>query len=101
PREIMSEKLPDHWPMSPPDADSPPERWTYTRLMGLRRFTGTHPQATVPWIEGPKDHGIDTMQLPKCYSFRYVREWISAVIEKLTGGWRMGEWRNFREIRRS
>ena len=62
-------------------------------MPGLRQFEGTHPQVASRWIEARR---VDPERVigPRKFRWRFVRYYLSTVIERLTGA-RVFEFRNY------
>ncbi len=62
-------------------------------MPGLRQFEGTHPQVARDWIEARR---FDPERVigPRTFRWRFVRYYLSTVIERLTGA-RVFEFRNY------
>jgi hypothetical protein len=75
-----------------PDAAQPLLPWT----PGLRRFTGTHPAAAREWVAARR-HDPERKVEPRRFRWRFLRYYISAAIERLTGA-RVFEFRNYKIV---
>jgi hypothetical protein len=75
-----------------PDAAQPLLPWT----PGLRRFTGTHPAAARDWVAARR-HDPERKVEPRRFRWRFLRYYISAAIERLTGV-RVFEFRNYKIV---
>jgi hypothetical protein len=75
-----------------PDAAQPLLPWT----PGLRRFTGTHPAAARDWVAARR-HDPERKVEPRRFRWRFLRYYISAAIERLTGA-RVFEFRNYKIV---
>ena len=69
------------------------EHFQYSRVWGLRPFSGTHPRVMKQWIEENKND-IDILSLPLDLSFKDFRVILSDYVEYLTGI-RFGEYKNY------
>ena len=77
------------YPWRNADASLPLLAW----MPGLQRFRGTHPAVAQQWIEARKVDP-DRVIAPKSFRWRFVRYYISTLIERLTGV-RVFEFRNY------
>ena len=75
-----------------PEAGQPLLPWT----PGLRRFTGTHPAAAREWVAGRR-HDAERFIEPRRFRWKFLRYYISAAIERLTGA-RVFEFRNYKIV---
>jgi hypothetical protein len=77
------------YPWRNADASLPLLAW----MPGLQRFRGTHPAVAQRWIE---DRHFDPERViaPRTFRWRFVRYYLSTVIERLTGV-RVFEFRNY------
>jgi len=66
----------------------------FSRLPGLRRYTGEHPEAIHDWIAARPLHWAWERQSTR-WTRQNARYVFSAMIERLTG-WRPGEFKNYR-----
>jgi hypothetical protein len=62
-------------------------------IPGIRRFTGTHPAVAHDWIEARR-HDPERVIAPRQFRWRFLRYYISGVIERATGV-RVFEFRNY------
>ncbi len=69
--------------------------FTYGREWGLRPFKDTHPKVVENWIATNRN-SKNPLDIPYKFSIKDLRLIISDFIEALTG-WRMGEFKGFRE----
>lgn len=65
-------------------------------MPGLERFKGTHPEVVRSWIEARR-FDPDRVIGPRRFRWRFVRYYLSAVIERLTGV-RVFEFRNYKIV---
>ncbi|HEU5303771.1 MAG TPA: hypothetical protein VFU40_03925 [Gemmatimonadales bacterium] len=65
-------------------------------MPGLKPFTGTHPAAARDWIEARR-HDPGRVIEPKRFRWRFLRYYVSAAIERLTGV-RVFEFRNYKIV---
>jgi hypothetical protein len=72
-----------------PEPGQPLLPWT----PGLKRFTGTHPVAAREWV-AQRLHDPERVIEPGRFRWRFLRYYISAAIERLTGA-RIFEFRNY------
>ena len=70
----------------------------YRRIWGLAPFRGTHPRVMADWIEEHKND-LDIMSLPLQHRWGNVRLALSDLVERACG-YRIGEYKNFIEVRR-
>jgi hypothetical protein len=75
-----------------PDAAQPLLPWT----PGLKRFTGAHPAAAREWVAARR-HDPERVVEPRRFRWRFLRYYISAAIERLTGV-RIFEFRNYKIV---
>jgi hypothetical protein len=75
-----------------PDAAQPLLPWT----PGLKRFTGTHPAAAREWVAARR-HDPERVVEPRRFRWRFLRYYVSAAIERLTGV-RVFEFRNYKIV---
>lgn len=75
-----------------PEPGQPLLPWT----PGLTRFTGTHPAAAREWVAGRR-HDAERFIEPRRFRWGFLRYYISAAIERLTGV-RVFEFRNYKIV---
>jgi len=81
-------------------------QFRYERVWGLRAFHGTHPQVLLKWIQEQVDdykknnqENPDLLSIPYRFRWKDLRIIIADFIENITGH-RLGEYKNFLEVRR-
>ena len=62
-------------------------------MPGIRPFAGTHPSSALQWI-GERQHDPARVIAPRRFRWRFLRYYVSAAIERLTGV-RVFEFRNY------
>ncbi|MGH7509641.1 MAG: hypothetical protein ACREMZ_09230 [Gemmatimonadales bacterium] len=77
------------YPWRDADVSRPLLAW----MPGIRRFEGTHPSAARSWIEA-RDYDPERVIAPRRFRWRFLRYYLSAAIERLTGI-RVFEFRNY------
>ena len=66
-------------------------------IPGIRRFRGTHPATARGWVDARRG-ATEARIEPAKFRWRFVRYYISGVIERLTGV-RLFEFRNYTVVR--
>ena len=82
------------YPWRNADEGSPLLDW----IPGIRQFTGTHPAVAREWIEARR-HDPDRVIEPRRFRWRFLRYYVSGLIERLTGV-RIFEFRNYKIVGR-
>jgi hypothetical protein len=65
-------------------------------IPGIRRFTGRHPRTAHAWLESRR-HDPERIIQPRRFRWRFLRYYVSGVIERLTGV-RVFEFRNYTRV---
>jgi len=65
-------------------------------IPGIRRFQGAHPRVAQQWIEG-RHYDPDRAIGQRRFKWRFLRYYISAAIERVTGV-RIFEFRNYKIV---
>jgi hypothetical protein len=65
-------------------------------IPGIKPFTGSHPSVARRWIEA-RQHDPARVVAPRRFQWRFLRYYVSAAIERLTGV-RVFEFRNYKIV---
>lgn len=97
PEKIMAKKVVAFEQLYHGDKKNTAERFTYTRVWGLRKFKSSHPKVAQAWLLKNRND-LDFDRLPFRFSYRILDVIICDLFEKLTG-FRIGEYKNYKRIK--
>ena len=91
---IMDKKVKSFGKLYHGEAHQEKAHFSYKRIWGLKKFTGTHPQLLGNWINNHRND-VELLQMKRDYSIKDLNLMVSDFIEQLTG-YRMFEYKNFK-----